>query len=279
MIVTSQILRHKILAVFINVVSDGRRELETNFLAVWERVFNSVLVLKMVAFLKSDLGSLNSSTVFVKMVSREVTDAIKDAISQSMEEIITHAAKATKRALEEEVEKTIEMKSKLEEMPKFKRKFNEDQFKHSKEMEKIMNQISTNLEAKDIDQAQANVEEGKKLIIKRQKMIKIADREEDGWEVIKCYKSDALASDTEDEKRLNRSRKQAKYNKRESLKTRRLRYKRRYEGTRSNSRDYNNATYTSTYRSGKDTPVCYFCGREGHMQYSCPAKRNSNRDK
>ena len=162
------------------------------------------------------------------------------------------------------------MKSKQEEMPKFKRKFNEDQFKHSKEMEKIMNQISTNLEAKDIDQAQANVEEGKKILIKRQKMIKIADREEDGWEVIKCYESDALASDTEDEKRLNRSRKQAKYNKRESLKTRRLRYKRRYEGSRSNSRDYNNSTYTSTYRSGKDTEVCYFCGREGHMQYSCP---------
>ena len=59
------------------------------------------------------------------------------------------------------------------------------------------------------------------------------------WEVIKCYESDALVSDTEDEKRLNRSMKQAKYNKRESLKTRRLRYKRRYEGTRSNSRDYN----------------------------------------
>ena len=71
------------------------------------------------------------------MVSREVKDAIKDAISQSMEEIITHAAKATKRALEEDFEKTIEMKSKLEEMPKFKWKFNGDQFKHSKENEKI----------------------------------------------------------------------------------------------------------------------------------------------
>ena len=65
----------------------------------------------MVAFLKSDLGSLNSSTVFVKMVSREVKDAIKDAISQSMEEIITHAAKATKRALEEDVEKEFAQKN------------------------------------------------------------------------------------------------------------------------------------------------------------------------
>ena len=137
-----------------------------------------------------------------------------------------------------------------------------------------MNQISTNLEAKDIDQAQANVEEGKKLLIKRQKMIKIADREEDGWVVIK------LASDTEDEKRLNRSRKQAKYNKRESLKNKKVNIQ---KNNRTLDRIrvfvYNNATYTSTYRLGKDTAVCYFCGREGHMQYSCPAKRNSNRDK
>ena len=50
-----------------------------------------------------------------------------------------------------------------------------------KKWEKITNQISTNLEVKDIDQAQANVKEGKKLLIKRQRMIKIADREqEDG---------------------------------------------------------------------------------------------------
>ena len=32
-------------------------------------------------------------------------------------------------------------------------------------------------------------------------MIKIAEIEEDGWEVIKCYESDALVSDTEDEKK------------------------------------------------------------------------------
>ena len=37
---------------------------------------------------------------------------------------------------------------------------------------------------------------GKSLFTKRQKLIKIADREDDGWEVIKWYESDALDSQT-----------------------------------------------------------------------------------
>ena len=39
-------------------------------------------------------------------------------------------------------------------------------------------------------------------ILRQQKLITIADREKDGWEVVKCYLSDYLASDSEDEKQL-----------------------------------------------------------------------------
>ena len=39
------------------------------------------------------------------------------------------------------------------------------------------------------------------------------DREEDGWEVLKCYLSDDLASDSEDEKQLNKVRREAAFNK------------------------------------------------------------------
>ena len=40
-------------------------------------------------------------------------------------------------------------------------------------------------------------------------MLRIADKEEDGWEVIKCYLSDDLASDSEDEKHFSRARREA----------------------------------------------------------------------
>ena len=44
-------------------------------------------------------------------------------------------------------------------------------------------------------------------------MLRITDREEDGWEVVKCYLSDDLASDSEGEKQLSRARREAAANK------------------------------------------------------------------
>ena len=40
---------------------------------------------------------------------------------------------------------------------------------------------------------------GKLLIKERQKLIKIADKNKDGWLVVQEYESDDLASDSEDE--------------------------------------------------------------------------------
>ena len=44
-------------------------------------------------------------------------------------------------------------------------------------------------------------------------MLRIADREENGWEVVKCYLSDDLASDSVDEKQHSRARREAAANK------------------------------------------------------------------
>ena len=46
------------------------------------------------------------------------------------------------------------------------------------------------------------VAEGKLIIKKRQKLIKIADKNRDGWFVLKEYESDHLASGSEDEKKI-----------------------------------------------------------------------------
>ena len=51
------------------------------------------------------------------------------------------------------------------------------------------------------------------IVLKQKKLLRIADREEDGWEVVKCYLSDDLASDSEDEKQLSRACRQAAANK------------------------------------------------------------------
>ena len=68
---------------------------------------------------------------------QEIKDAIKNAIAESMTDIVSSTAQATKRALKEDLDETVDKHARLEDIPKFKRKLNEDQFKHSKEMERI----------------------------------------------------------------------------------------------------------------------------------------------
>ena len=48
------------------------------------------------------------------------------------------------------------------------------------------------------------VAEGKLIIEKRQKFIRIADKNRDGWLVVQEYESDDLASDSEDEKKIRK---------------------------------------------------------------------------
>ena len=45
-----------------------------------------------------------------------------------------------------------------------------------------------------IERCKEQLTEGNKIILKQQKLLRIADREEDGWEVVKSYLSDDLAS-------------------------------------------------------------------------------------
>uniref|UniRef100_A0A7M5X4P3 CCHC-type domain-containing protein n=1 Tax=Clytia hemisphaerica TaxID=252671 RepID=A0A7M5X4P3_9CNID len=234
----------------------------------------------MVAFFIIALGSLEHLCSFHhqkgiiyhnKMsITEQINTAIKDALAQSLGTIVEETTKEVKRSMQDDVTDTIVKKVRQEQVPTFKKKFNSDQYKHTKVMEKIMSKINSNLEANDITKAKESTSEGMKEIYKRQKLIQIADREEDGWEVIKCYQSDNLASDSEDEKRLNKSRRQAKQNKKEA-RTRRLNYRKKFD--QNGSRDYTSNSFYSTRYPPKDRS-CYYCGKEGHFQYNCPVKRS-----
>ena len=76
-------------------------------------------------------------------------------------------------------------------------------------MDNIFDQIQTaNVQAAS-DKISTLVSEGKKLIHKRQKLIKIDDRYKDGWQVVEEYESDELASNSEDEKKLKKAKEAA----------------------------------------------------------------------
>ena len=56
--------------------------------------------------------------------------------------------------------------------------------------------------SKTIEPFQKELRAGIRTVANRQKLIKITDHSEFGWVVVEAYKSDNLASDSKDEKRL-----------------------------------------------------------------------------
>ena len=58
--------------------------------------------------------------------------------------------------------------------------------------------------------------EGRQLIKKRQKLIKLADRSKDRWLVVQEYESDELASNSEDEKKIRKAKLSAEKKRKES---------------------------------------------------------------
>ena len=56
-----------------------------------------------------------------------------------------------------------------------------------------------------LKKAKEDLDEGMKILSRRQKMIKFADRSEAGWAVVEGYEDNVLASNSEDEKRMEKA--------------------------------------------------------------------------
>ena len=92
--------------------------------------------------------------------------------------------------------KEIELRSKAEkEVIQLKYKGNQKQFELNAQVDSIFDSI----------QEAGETRKGAYPQCKRQKLIKIADRNKDGWQVVEEYESDDLASGSDDEKRLKKA--------------------------------------------------------------------------
>ena len=77
-----------------------------------------------------------------------------------------------------------------------------------KQLEKIA--LTDEAQKASLKKAAEHLNEGVSALKMRQKHIKVADRSEYGWNTVRHYQSDPLASDSEDEKELHRAEKDAK---------------------------------------------------------------------
>ena len=91
------------------------------------------------------------------------------------------------------------------EAQKLKYKSNSKQFLHNAEVEEKLVAVANFIEENDRDGAYESTQEALKLIQKRQKLIKLADKSEGGWLVVQEYESDELADNSEDEKKIKKA--------------------------------------------------------------------------
>ena len=220
----------------------------------------------------------------------EITDAVEKRLDKNNEILLKKIEEKTELSIKEAIKRALEKKGwpgssaakkKKRKEPKFKSKGNEIRYEVNEEVIEKIDEAIKSIDEKEMEDAKKQLEEGKAIVTKQQKLIKMADREEHGWEVVKHYLSDDLADDSNDEKEIKKARKEAlatiaKRNKKKvpfrnapqyrSQKPTTDGYQRRYWGTGTERASIDRQAYAQR------KSVCYKCGKEGHFQHNCPLK-------
>ena len=108
-----------------------------------------------------------------------INDAVKRALANQ-----AHQGPSTKRQKKE---------------PDFKSRGNQLRYEVNADIPQTVEEEIKAIDNKELDVAKAELEKDICIVTKQQKLIRIADREDKGWEVVKQYLSE-LASDSENEK-------------------------------------------------------------------------------
>ena len=160
--------------------------------------------------------------------------------------------------------------------PKFKRRSNEEQFRHNSQVITKLEQAESSIECEMVSQAKENIIEAKDMMKKRQKLIQLADTSELGWKVAAEYESNPIASDIEDEKRIHKAEARAS-KKAKSAKSKRGRSKpyRRYESKEESTVVVGQPCVPTSAGAGRRPGLCFTCGMAGHWKNECPQTSNN----
>ncbi|XP_060581123.1 uncharacterized protein LOC132737793 [Ruditapes philippinarum] len=164
--------------------------------------------------------------------------------------------------------------------PDLKYKGNKKQFLFNKDVYDNLDAAAELIEQGEQGKSLELIDDIKKKVCKRNKLIKIADKSSGGWETVREYESDELASDSEDEKRLRRA---------ESRALSKQKARKRTLPVSTPSNPYVFGGYTPTSSFGAQTKVrpfrsfrqagrssqCFACGGWGHFRAECPKVNGS----
>ena len=146
----------------------------------------------------------------------DIVAAVKKQLEKNKETVIKKLEESTETRIQDAIKRALEQqeteessRKKAKKNPEFESKGNKLRYEANEEIKDSIEKALKAIEKREYEPAKVALEAGKKVVDKQQKLIRIADREENGWEVVKHYLSDELASNSEDEKAINKARKEA----------------------------------------------------------------------
>ena len=232
-------------------------------------------------------SSKSKATVDLDERIQQIVDTtIQRNLEVTLETASSVAEKIATSFLEKQQQKLEREKSDEKNLGKvtLKGKGNQRQLDFCKDILEKIEKANSSMDENNVEKTKEHLSEGKKLVMKRVKLIKLADRED--WATVNEYMSDDLASDSEDEKQINRAIRSAsaKSDKRRKSKQRQSPYyignqqtdNRRLANSYSNRlslRPYNHLARRETNFENK---VCWGCGRVGHFMSDCRSSNQSS---
>ena len=239
--------------------------------------------------------------------SGEFSQETFERLVGAMDKVVTDKMGQLKRELTQEQEEANDRLAKRMrlERPTFKKKTHEKQHHFNEEVRAKVAEASDALAQTPaaVEKAKSLLEEGEKLILDRQKLIRIADRSENGWATVEEYMEDELADNSDDEKRIQKAEFRAGRKLKAAAATRQKKKPFAQSGLRArepavlgqggpaNHGFFQGASWKggigSAYRPtgpmaagmnwyrptlpvGRVVGPCWHCGKEGHFRSKCP---------
>ena len=220
----------------------------------------------------------SENEVFDGRIKQLVADTINKHQEQTLQAASSVAEQIAKDFLKSKVEKALNDQKK-DAAVNLKGKGNIHQYKFCQNINEKFDEAAACLAEKNVENAKELLAEGKKLVAKRIKLIRLADRE--NWETVNEYLSDDLASDSADEKMINKairaaSAKKEKRKKLRSTQSYRRQFSFRHSPYPSPSNYASQSSNTRTENNRFENKVCWGCGRHGHFLTRCPITRTSS---
>ena len=202
-----------------------------------------------------------------EVVSNKVMSKMDEKLKAWSDSAITQMIDKMESTLERSASKAVEStrkKLKLDN-PDLKKEGNKSQFKYNNEVLEEIERAESELIRGDGDASLAHLKKGKKIINKRQKLVKLADREEGGWRFVNKYEQDNLASDSEDdEKKIKKARKECEVEKAKTQSKRSAFVSDSTQGYRQSNR-----VPGTDFRRDRYERACHKCNQHG-LAYDFP---------